>query len=308
MSFPVDLGRRLLGALRRVGLRVPRLRRSETATSNPLPPPIVEDALEALHLIQGGEQAAFDCPLNQWVHYDGFGLADGAWHPLRETLREYRRGERTTYRGSILERYYATWNPQNAREAFAGFDHAPELFGELPPACLFLSPWVAWSPQQTVRHVAHWIRKGWLQDGLDHFDLDRDGANDYGPVSDRHGEFEYSRLAALYESLDRQGFQRSYGDIRVMILKHDGDYRFIARGGKHRAVAMSALGYATAPATLDPPWLIDTGYAKFWPQVRRGVWTRSEALAYVEYLFEWDSRSWAANLGFQTDRDAGTYR
>jgi len=40
-------------------------------------------------------------------------------------------------------------------------------------------------------------------------------------------------------------------------------------------------------------FVADVKDAAYWPQVRSGLWTVHEALAYADHLFHFDSKSWA---------------
>lgn len=259
--------------------------------------PLFEDPLDALLHQRGDKPAAFHCPVEKWVHFEGFGLADGSWHPFRETLRAYVADGHTSYDGSVLEAYHNVWQPRSAAEALPGFKLAPAVFTTLPASCLFHMPWVTHAPPQTIRNVNIWNRRDWKELGADYLSPDVDGIKDFGPISSRNGAFEMKRLIWVYESLREEGFVRKHGDIPVTLIKRGDDYRFLPRGGYHRAVAMSALGHDTMPARHRDPWIIDVDDAKHWPQVRAGVWAEKEARAYVDHLFDFDSCQWSKNIG-----------
>lgn len=60
---------------------------------------------------------------------------------------------------------------------------------------------------------------------------------------------------------------------------------------------MAALGYQHIPAVLQRAYVVDVDMAAFWPQVVSGLWTMNEVIAYLDYLFDFDSRGWARSQG-----------
>ena len=267
-------------------------------TAGARPAPLCKDFVEALYRERGGEPSAFLCETSRCVQVTGFSLAPAAWHPFRETLKESIELGHDGYRESILEHFYASWRPQTASQAFAGFGEVPGPLHRLPPACAHLSPWIAWSPARTEQSVNTWNLRDWKEHGADQLDPRRDGIPDFGPVSSELGAFEYARLRNLFESLQRVGYQRDRGDVRVQVLKRGDDIRFLnSGGGLHRTVAMNVLGHEVVPARHHRPWVIDVDQAPDWPGVRSGLWTETLARAYIDHLFDFDSQGWAKSLG-----------
>lgn len=267
-------------------------------TTDAPPPPICGSFTEALYRERGGESGAFLCPTAHCVHVTGLSLAPGAWHPFRETLRESLESGHARYEGSILEHFYAVWRPETAGQGFPGLETVPEIFHRLPPACVHLSPWMAWTRETAERNYITWNLRDWKEHGADHLDPARDGFPDFGPVSPRLGAFEYARLTNLAISLNRDGYQRERGDVRVQVVKRGEEVRFLTYGGGyHRTVAMDVLGHDVIPARHNWPWLIDVDEAPDWPGVRSGLWTEVQARAYVDHLFEFDSQAWAKRIG-----------
>jgi hypothetical protein len=288
----VRLARRLLATLSLEVRRIPR------RSAAPQPPPICEHYVEALFRERGGGTAAFFCQTSRCVQVTGLSLAPAAWHPLRETLRESVESCYDRFDGSVLDRFYAAWRPHNAAQAFPGLAQVPARFDSFPPACVHLVPWMAWSPAQAERYLTQWNLRDWKEHGAGHLNPARDGFPDFGPVSRELGRFEYARLGKLLESLQRDGYQREFGDVRVQVLSRGDDVRFLNYGGGyHRTVAMNALGHDVMPAQHTYPWVIDVDEAADWPGVRSGLWNEAQARAYVDYLFEFDSHAWARAVG-----------
>lgn len=257
-------------------------------------PPLLSGPLEALYHIRGGKPAAFLCPVAQCVTVNGFNFDPAGWHPFSAALMEYGAGLCAAYSGSLLERYYLQCQPQSAAEALLTPEIAPPQFRQLPSHLLYLFPWSARTPAEANQAVRKWTQ----DDHIEHTGpavLDMAvSVKDHGPLDPAIAEFEYRRLTTLYDALKRDGFSRSYGDVRVILIRRGEDFRFLNfGGGLHRTAAMAALGHEVIPAMPLNQLLIDTREVDYWPQVRNGIWTRESALSYIDHLFDFDALSWA---------------
>jgi len=115
------------------------------------------------------------------------------------------------------------------------------------------------------------------------------------------GKMEARRLKQVYESLKQRGYDRRYGRVQFLVLKRGRDYRFLnAASGHHRTAAMSALGHNAVPGVFWRPHVVDIDMARYWPQVQLGLWTEEEAVAYLNHLFDFDSKAWARRRGSLT--------
>jgi len=65
----------------------------------------------------------------------------------------------------------------------------------------------------------------------------------------------------------------------------------------YRRRAKEKLGFETIPAIFYKFHVVDVDMAAYWPQVRRGVWSRIQAEAYLHHLFDFDGRAWAREHG-----------
>ena len=115
-----------------------------------------------------------------------------------------------------------------------------------------------------------------------------------GPYAEKKMLLELKRLFFLADALRSKGFNRAYGDCLFRVFRRHGEFRFVPDGGGyHRTVVMAALGYPWISARFFlAPALIDVDEAEYWPQVRRGVWTKAQAIAYFNHLFDYNSRDW----------------
>jgi len=285
--------------LKSLGLSVQRIRQPAAAS----PPPLFEDPIEALRFEQGGKHAAFRCPLDSAGDIFGFGFSRSSWHPFVAALREYGAGLARSFDGSILETYYETWQPQGPTEFWEGLSPAPSCLPRFPRPDVFVAPWSALTIAEERRRKDRWYRHDFVQYGIADVDPDRDGLTICGPTASRVGRIEYRRLTGIFDSLRANGYDRSRGDVRVETLKRGGELRFLSSGGGyHRVSAMAALGERTVPARFRRPFLIDVDDVDDWPNVRSGMWSRHEAVRYVDFLFDFDRREWAREKALLTEQ------
>lgn len=279
----------------RVGVKVTRASSASDAERGF--PPLIIDPLEALQYTLQGENVAFTCPLHLITTKAGFNFCMKGWHPFVETLREYGAGEASSYKGSLLQMYYERHQPKHAAESLPNFDLVPSDFYKLPAHCR-VAPWSFNTPSELDRRVRKVHKADNKEHGAPDMTVESDGYPFHGPVSMRKGRLEYQRLINIYQQLAEQGYDRSRGHVGVGLLKRGTDYRFLLQGaGFHRTPAMTALDHQTIPAKFTSPPIIDVSMISSWLQVRSGLWSKEEAISYVDHLFDFDSRSWARKHG-----------
>lgn len=132
----------------------------------------------------------------------------------------------------------------------------------------------------------NWNRNDNSGHGCSHLDFPEDGWAFSGPVHPDKGRLEFLRLISLYQSIKENGYDQTKGYIGVIQIKRDNEYRYlVGGGGYHRALVMAALGYEYIPARFNRNSTIDVNDVDFWPQVRNGLWSKNQALKYVDHLF-----------------------
>ena len=300
--------------LKKMGLEIRRVPSQDPPP--PTAPPIVDDPLEALFLTRGGQKTAFHCPIDRCVKSNGLSFSPDGWHYFVATLDEYERYDHGTYDGSVLERYFTTWQPANALEALIGCPDGPDALKQVspdyPPNA---APWGASiPPNREIRKEATFddeppfvesfiqlVREHGYHSLMDEVQLYvlpyLDGAKIHGPLARSRARIEHARILHTYDSIQGRGFDRSQGHISVIPIQRGDDFRFRIYAGNHRIAAMSALGYETVPAVFKQKHVISTDDVDYWPHVRSGLWDRDSALRYVDHLFDFDARAWARDLG-----------
>jgi len=158
----------------------------------------------------------------------------------------------------------------------------------------YLTPWSNVNAEAVRVGTERWVQKDNRNHGLDQT-LSEGGFPSYGPVSEAKLELETNRLYDITRSLRVLGYDRSYGECKFLVIKMGDEIRMIAYGGGyHRTAGAAALGLKTIAGNFCGDRVIfDIDDVGFWPNVRSGLWTKSEAVKYVEHLFGFDSVSWA---------------
>jgi hypothetical protein len=231
--------------------------------------------------------------LAECVAFNGFSFSDQGWHPLAQAGAEYLQNGVRRYEGSCLEQFFDNWRPRNALEALNGSLTGPAALGAIP-AFARVVPWSNRSLEESAAYMARIIEIENQAFGAPSLGPS-DGYGLHGPVSPKKGTLEYLRLVDLIDSIRRKGYSRTGGDITVEVLHRSGRFRYVIVHGHHRSAALVALGKRHAP--VIPEILVEREHVDHWPAVYQGWWSRAEALAYFDHLFEFDSASWARERG-----------
>lgn len=260
--------------------------------SSPIPQ-VYREPLEAVVAKKAGKPAAFCCPIGLCVIFNGLSFSSNGWHPFVAAAREYLSGYHTIYKGSILEKYYSVWQPQNALEALVGVGGSPEELLSYPPY-MINAPWYNFSHSEMLRLMSNIAKEESINYGKTPLTIS-DGYGLQGPVSYKKGALEYGRLISVLESIRLKGYDRSLGDVEAHILKSNNQMRFRITHGHHRVSALAALGYDSV--TVLPKMLISCDEVESWPHVANNTWTTSQALEYFFHHFEFNSAQWAIDRG-----------
>ncbi|MCW8196672.1 hypothetical protein F6455_17915 [Proteobacteria bacterium 005FR1] len=273
------------------GLQIQRIDRK------PEPAPVYDELSEAVKRKNYGEASAYRAPISKCTVVNGFSfLHDRSWHPFVEAMVEYiESGYCSPYSGSILERFYQTWKPKNSLQALIGAQKGPAVLSRYPAFSMH-SPWLDIDPEERKAFMSRMIRDENRWSGVNDLDASH-GYGLHGPVSGSKGEIEYRRLTSTLDSIRKHGYNRrlSGGDLTVVAIEKEGDYRFCIAHGQHRIAVMAALGEEHIPISINK--LVHVSEIHHWPQVYRGIWSADEARAYIDHLFHFDAKAWASSMG-----------
>jgi hypothetical protein len=117
------------------------------------------------------------------------------------------------------------------------------------------------------------------------------GISLFGPCTREKIELEFARLTETFASIKAHGYLPDrFGDITGYFLLDNGQFRFVVRGGKHRAAALAAMGRTHLPVRLKPGWVpvVSLDTLAEWPLVQTGGIAAPAARRVFERYFEWD--------------------
>ena len=270
---------------RKFGLEVKKLPRLSSAE-----PVLCDDPMEVLHRMRDGEHALLNCPVELLVRPNGWKFGPTSYNPFSESAREIISCPDVSYRGSALERYYNAFRPTTAREAVLGLDAPLRPLEGLAAVLHYLAPWSNKTPEAILEEL-----KGAYQGDLSEhggplsLEFDKHGWKDHGPVDELFGEFEHQRIKRVTHSIAQRGLCLKLGVPRTYALRRGNEFRFLIRGGIHRASALDALGYRQIPVGIAQPWCVDMADSDHWPAVRAKIWSKADAEVYFNHLFDFDS-------------------
>lgn len=207
----------------------------------------------------------------------GFNGAD-PHNPFVITLRAHAEGTCAQFRGSPMEDFYEKWQPYAGRDPGEFEKPAPWRERSVRPA----NTAAGRLQRGEFTAIAHDL-------GLRTADIR--GHISGGPVTEAFGEVTFRRMAQIQDSVRREGYlpeQSEAGHLRGECFMHGDDYRVIVGSGKHRMVALLALGWREVPVQFGPPKLpviVRREEVDRWPGVVGGAYSREEALAKFDRLF-----------------------
>ncbi|HRO85693.1 MAG TPA: hypothetical protein PK110_12785 [Niabella sp.] len=222
------------------------------------------------------------------------------WHTLEEsrnpfvkTIVDYSNNKTSDYNSSFIKAYYESYMPQNACEVLRLSDN--EQLKQIP-AYGYILPWDNQDVTEILKIRERIALNENRQEGKQ-IDISA-GYTDFGPVDAEKGEIELNRMIRTFKSIKKQGYKEkpylSDGGIRGYFLTGDDDeWCFIVKAGKHRAYALSALGYQNIPVVIDN----NIGMIKrlddlrFWPQLSCGIFSEEEAYILANNILKVENQS-----------------
>ncbi|HRP31779.1 MAG TPA: hypothetical protein PKV73_07805 [Agriterribacter sp.] len=214
-------------------------------------------------------------------------------NPFVKTLGEYANNKALSYHNSVMNVYYQKYTPKNAAQVVRLPGN--EILKTIP-AMGYILPW----ENSTVEEILKIRERDALKENTQagqKFPLSY-GYTDFGPVKDEKGIIEFNRLVTIYNNIKQLGFMEkpylSDGGIKgYFLVNTDNDWCFIIKSGKHRAYALSALGYQHIPVIVDNYCGIiqRESDCHFWPQVKSGIFSEHEARFFANNIL---------NIGNQT--------
>lgn len=279
------LGRLNGRILSKVGLRLERTRpsRQDIEQAEAAPPPVPIEEVDDLEF--RATRWHYTVPVEKMVGRPIFGYGPKSWHPLKAACEELIADIDAPYQGSILQRFYATFQPTTVAEAHHLEDAGP--LETLSVLSLF-EPWSRPRPPYD-----------------DPFSPQTpSGTPVFGPLTDEAGEVEWQRLRRSVVSVRDYGYQPrlfAQGRINVTVLRSRGEERYLVMHGLHRTAVLSAMGLERIEVGIDHrnPWVIDENQVDRWPYVRSGFVTKDLAVRNLRRYFVTSESDPAARIGSQ---------
>jgi hypothetical protein len=222
----------------------------------------------------------------------GFSYTRESMHPFVQTLMNYESGLCKTYRNSLLEDYYNSFQPASVPDALGLTNTGPGVSKlEDLPVIACPGPWIAKDINYFIENTKRKIGKENSLHGvrISYYH----GGGGFGPISEQKGELEYNRLIKVYCSIKATGYKRHDGidgDIGGIILKKNNSYRIFVNSGHHRIAALAALNYGYIPVRINTgvglAGIVNREDASSWPMVSSGLFRKSEALALFDRIFD----------------------
>lgn len=207
----------------------------------------------------------------EWLRMQGAFAYAGGWHPFIEALRGG---------PGNLEEFYRLFAPTTFSDMYFLDDPS-----NAPPWEL---PWLG--------RVNRTPPPGECGLGPEH------GVSFYGPVTTKKIQLEMTRLKDLDSSIRTRGYDPGKTDAMAgYFLRRGDEYRFLLRGGKHRAAVLAHQGAREFQVRIRKgfPRVIDRRDSEDWPLVRTGGVTQSAAEQAFDRYFDFDGTQqharWMAN-------------
>lgn len=198
---------------------------------------------------------SFNVPIVITVGNFGFSFGQDT-HPFVITITNDILYKNNSYKNSTLKEFYSAFCPSNLQEAYSENSNFPFSTLRQYPPFLRLEPW-------RCSEI--------LISGHDN----GQGNQNFGPVSKEKGEYEFSRLRSLVESIMSNGYnpeKTCASNITGYFMRFNDEYRFRITDGVHRSSVLSALGYEKLKVQFDPkmPRVICYSDRHNWPKVKQG--------------------------------------
>ena len=258
--------------LKRAGYRLERLR--QPTAKGPLDArdaPQLTDVDIGFHV--GGWR--YRVPANLMVGRPCFGYGPNSWHPFVETAKQLLDNPNLDYKDSALNQLYRAWQPETIADAHFPSNMSPHpILSQMPARTLF-EPWQLRPPP--------------CDNPLDP-KCSIAGSPLHGPVDQELGTKEFTRIQSIIESIERHGYDPDgfpRGLITGILLKHDGQKRFLVVHGQHRSAVLTAMGREEILVGIrgDGPSIIDSNDAENWPHVKSGLVSSEAAIAQLARYF-----------------------
>lgn len=206
----------------------------------------------------------------------GISIADPNANPFTRSVTDYLSGESTEYAGSVLNRFYESWQPRTLAE-FVGVNadgHSslsrPLIVGDMP--------WDEYrGVDQLLRERDVYELERLAKFG--HAPSGRHGYDYFGPISKALGEYRFKKHCRVARQIVDVGFDPADHLVDVQLLVGDGAWALLVRDGKHRTTGLAAIGVQKVRVSLPGAYpVIRRDEVAVWPGVHAGLYSVEQAL------------------------------
>jgi hypothetical protein len=225
-----------------------------------------KDIPEVIYWASQGEDLRIILPSEILRTWGAFGFY-GGWNPMIPALQND---------AETFHRYFDYFQPKNLSDMyFLGERFDPVVPGPMEQPWLFMPNQQPMQGENGTGAAAHPPKFSRL----------------FGPSSAETIGRQFIRTRRVMQSIQDKGYRPDrHGDIQGYFLHLDGAYRFMIKGGKHRATVLTHLGCKSIPVQMRPSWprVIYGEHVRDWPLVRNGRMSEDFALAVIRRFFEFD--------------------
>lgn len=265
-------------ALGRAGFRLERTRPPKAnAPTEPGPNASLSDLGDMVYRVGDWR---YEIPLAQAVGRPCFGYGPLAWHPYVAAVKELRAHPGIDFKESLLRRHFEHWQPRSVADSHFPDRASPHPILEKIPAASLFEPWLK--------------RPSPCDDPLDPMCRPA-GSPLFGPIAVEEARREFERLREMLGSIEEYGYRPDAfprGLIKIAVLRHEGEQRYLVAHGQHRAAILAAMGHESIVVGIhrELPPLIDSVNSREWPHVVSGLLDSGTAAAMLgRYFHDTDS-------------------
>src|SRR5690606_18181546 len=118
----------------------------------------------------------------------------------------------------------------------------------------------------------------------DQYGIKSDESLEIDQASEEKIKMETERVINLVTSIKQNGYDTQSNDpIGCIVLVHEDKWKWLVRGGQHRASVLAALGYDKIPVLVRR--IVRREDVCYWPNVQSGIFTQKQALMVFDKLF-----------------------
>lgn len=241
-----------------------------------------------------------ECQLSdcRWFGPTGIAYGPASLHPYVQSLRQYMKGECTSYRGTALEHYWKSWCPDTLAESLGLELASAHAWLQASPPLSDFMPWGGVDQLKGLKASVQRIRAVGQDNGGPRPHVTT-AVRQVGPKPDWFGEVRFKQLTGLFETISAEGYRQDapvslpYFQQHIVVdcLVRDEEVRFLVANGQHRASVMSAMMHEHVPVLINVihkrgPAVIRRDDVTQWPLVEHGLIAAHDALGVFDRVFD----------------------